>query len=145
MCNPFRGFASLVQTNSWVRCLVTKDLSISFQSIHRVYFDSMWCEERRWQWLSECRYRVMGEYKSSVPYFVFHFPQITTCHIFIFFIILNFGYFLRKLKQIHNKLWLVEHKVEHKKWYNRFIFIMGPFEFLLCFFVHSIYAINDNL
>ena len=56
-----------------------------------------------------------GEYKSSVPHFVFHFmfyqSQFVLC---LFFSILNFSYFIRKVKQIHDKLWLVEHKVEHK-------------------------------
>ena len=31
-----------------------------------------------------------------------------------FFSILNFNYFIRKIKQIHDKKWLVEHKVERK-------------------------------
>ena len=56
-----------------------------------------------------------GEYKSSVPHFVFYFmfyqSQFVLC---LFFSILNFSYFIRKVKQIHDKLWLVEHKVEHK-------------------------------
>ena len=56
-----------------------------------------------------------GEYKSFVPHFVFHFmfyqSQFVLC---LFFSILNFSYFIRKVKQIHDKLWLVEYKVEHK-------------------------------
>ena len=63
------------------------------------------------------------EYKSSIPLFVFHFMfhqlQFVMC---LFFSILNFDCFIRKVKQMHDKLWLVEHKVEHKKWYKGFVF-----------------------
>ena len=45
---------------------------------------------------------------------------ITTCHVFNFFSfsILSHSYSIRKIKQIYGKLWLAEHKMEHKKWYR---------------------------
>ena len=71
------------------------------------------------------------EYKSSLSFFVvnFMFPQLQLV-MFLFFIfsILNFGYFIRKIKQIHGKLWLMEHRVEYKKWYREFVFeVWGNF------------------
>ena len=57
----------------------------------------------------------MNKYKFSVPLFAFHFMfyqlQLIIC---FFFSILNFAYFIKKVKQIHCKLWLVKRKVEHK-------------------------------
>ena len=56
-----------------------------------------------------------NEYKFSVPLFVFHFLfhqlQLIMC---LFFFTLNYDYFIKKVKQIYNKLWLLKHKVEHK-------------------------------
>ena len=43
---------------------------------------------------------------------MFHQLQFVMCS---FFSILNFDYLIRNVKQIHDKLWLVEHKVEYKK------------------------------
>ena len=53
----------------------------------------------------------------QILYTIFCDPLIIACYVFIYlFLILNFDYFIRKIKQIHDKLWLVEHKVEQKKW-----------------------------
>ena len=54
-----------------------------------------------------------------VFYFMFYQLQIVMC---FFFSHLNFDYFIRKIKQINGKLWLMEYKVERKKWYRGFIF-----------------------
>ena len=37
------------------------------------------------------------------------------CYVFFFFFILNFCYFIKQVKQIYVKLWLVKYKVEYKK------------------------------
>ena len=52
---------------------------------------------------------------------------IATCHvlIFFFFFILNFCYFIRKVKSIYNKLWLVEYRVIHNKWYRGYVFLIN--------------------
>ena len=58
------------------------------------------------------------EYKSSVPFFVLlHVLSITTCHALIFFSILNFSYFIKRVKLIHDKLKFVEYRMVHSKWY----------------------------
>ena len=58
----------------------------------------------------------MNKYKFSVPLFAFHFMfyQLQLIIFFFFFSILNFAYFIKKVKQIHCKLWLVKRRVEHK-------------------------------
>ena len=43
-----------------------------------------------------------------------------------FFSILNVDCFIRQIKQTHDKLWLVKHKVEYKKLYIDFVFIIAP-------------------
>ena len=45
--------------------------------------------------------------------FSFYALLIMICHLFNFFFKLKFCYFIRKVKQIHDKMWLVKHKVEH--------------------------------
>jgi len=51
---------------------------------------------------------IMFEYKSYVLLCVFHFMfhqlQLVMCLFILFFSISNFGYFIRKVKQIHDKL-----------------------------------------
>ena len=44
-------------------------------------------------------------------HFLFHQLQLIMC---LFFFTLNYDYFIKKVKQIYNKLWLLKHKVEHK-------------------------------
>ena len=48
------------------------------------------------------------------------------------FSILNFSYFISKVKSKYGKYWLVEYRVIHKKWYRRFVFTnyVHPFTFL---------------
>ena len=58
------------------------------------------------------------EYKSS-NYFMFDQSQFVMCLIFFHF---KYWLFLRKIKQIHGKVWLVEYKVRHKKWHKEFLF-----------------------
>ena len=79
---------------------------------------------------SQSRQFLLGERLSFLPQIqilcitfciLFYVPQITIYHVYSFSI-LNFGYFIRNVKQIHGKLWLMEHKMEHKKWYRGFIF-----------------------
>ena len=53
---------------------------------------------------------------------IFHQSQL----VIFFLSILNFGYFIRKIKQIHDKLWLVEQKVKHQKCYREFVFVNLP-------------------
>ena len=40
----------------------------------------------------------------------------------LFFFHFKYWLFIRKIKQIHGKVWLVEYKVRHKKWYKEFLF-----------------------
>ena len=54
--------------------------------------------------MKNCNWKKKLKYKKWYKEFVF------------FFSILNFGYFIRKVNQIRDKLWLIEYKVEHKKW-----------------------------
>ena len=57
----------------------------------------------------------MNEYKSSVPPFVFYLYSTNYNLSYVyFFSILNFAYFIRKVKQIYCKLQLVKHRIEHK-------------------------------
>ena len=48
------------------------------------------------------------------------------------FFILNFSYFISKVKSKYGKYWLVEYRMIHKKWYRRFVFTnyVHPFTFL---------------
>ena len=68
-----------------------------------------------------------NDYKFHIPFFVCHFmfhkSQLTMRMIFFFFFsIFNSSYFIRKVKSIHGKLLLVEHRVVHKKWHKEFVF-----------------------
>ena len=56
---------------------------------------------------------------------MFHHSQLVI-FFFFFFFILNFGYFIKKIKQIHGKLWLVKQKVKHQKCYKEFVFVNLP-------------------
>ena len=67
----------------------------------------------------------------------YHFLCITLCSTNYYlpciwlFSILNFSYFISKVKSKYGKNWLVEYKVIHKKWYRRFVFTnyVHPFTF----------------
>ena len=63
-------------------------------------------------------------YGSSIPSLLFHFMLHQLWYVMcIFFSILNLGHFIRKIKWIHSKLWLVKYIVEHKKWDREFTFL----------------------
>ena len=63
----------------------------------------------------------------SIYEYKFYVSPLTTRHFFFFFFfILNFGYFIKKIKQIHGKLWLVKQKVKHQKCYKEFVFVNLP-------------------
>ena len=66
--------------------------------------------------------QIASEYKSSIPHFVFHQSQLVIC---LLFSILNFGYFIKKVKQIHGKLvqrictlYGYEKKTKRSKYYH---------------------------
>ena len=47
----------------------------------------------------------------------FFVPSIATLSCVYFFF-----HFIRQVKQIYGKSWLMEHKVKHKKWYRKCVF-----------------------
>ena len=51
-------------------------------------------------------------------YFTLYFTNYNLLYGFFFF----FTYFIKKVKQIHCKLWLMKYKVKHKNWYKKFVF-----------------------
>ena len=78
-------------------------------------------------------------------HFMFHQLQLVMC-LFIYFSILNFDYFIRKVKQIHCKWLLVEHEIEQKKWYREFAFHFSVFKKIitLSFVLYFEYNIVTN-
>ena len=68
----------------------------------------------------------------------FFFSLITECYVLDFiylFIVLNFGYFIRKLSQINTYqvvLWFLEYEVKSKKWNIRFVFVLSCFKICVC-------------
>ena len=73
-------------------------MSKVFILLECLYLKHMLCELRT--------HTMTNEYKSAVPFFVFHFIfyQLQFMMFFFFFSILKFDYFIRKAKQIHDKL-----------------------------------------
>ena len=61
--------------------------------------------------------------QSPLYYFILCFTNYGMSCVFFFFSILNLGHFIRKIKWIHSKLWLVKYIVEHKKWDREFTFL----------------------
>lgn len=54
---------------------------------------------------------------------IFHQSQLVLYLISDFwFSILNFSFFIRRVKRRLKKFWLVEYKMEQKKWYIKFVF-----------------------
>ena len=64
-------------------------------------------------------------YHFFLYHFIFHQLQLVMYWFFFFFFILNFCYFIRKVKSIYNKLWLVEYRVIHNKWYRGYVFVIN--------------------